>query len=365
VGNAGNVDLTLIGYRAGANVTTNGASIAIGNYALEEATGDNSETVAIGYQAAQNADDFKESVAIGYRAGRNSFGYNVAIGYLSQENGGDFNASVGYAALRAGGSESIGVGAFAGGDAGGTGNTFLGYGAGGAISSGNKNIFVGYNPSSNNVSNCIVIGNEVTVPSGFNNQINIGDVFKYASTSGITLSSSTNIVGTLTVNGSAVTGFTGSAGANGSTGTQGPIGFVGSAGTGSSYNQSLNTTDNVTFSQVTATSTVSLTGYRETVFNRGNTTGTVVIDAATATIHLMTLTGNVTINGFSTSTQAAGQSAVLVLTQDGTGNRRLTTSTMKFAGGVNVLSTAGGSVDLMNIFYDGTTYYATLARGYV
>jgi hypothetical protein len=37
---------------------------------------------------------------------------------------------------------------------------------------------------------------------------------------------------------------------------------------------------------------------------------------------------------------------------------------MKFAGGVKTLSTAGGAVDIMYVFFDGTTYYATLMKGF-
>ena len=73
-------------------------------------------------------------------------------------------------------------------------------------------------------------------------------------------------------------GFTGSAGSNGAngyTGSQGDIGFTGSSGAGftgsqgnigytgssGSYNQSLNTTDNVSFKSVQSTQTMSVGGY--------------------------------------------------------------------------------------------------------
>ena len=54
----------------------------------------------------------------------------------------------------------------------------------------------------------------------------------------------------------------------------------------------------------------------------------------------------------------------LVLTQDGTGGRTLTSS-MKFAGGIDTLSTNPNAIDVMSVFYDGSTYYATLSRGFV
>jgi hypothetical protein len=40
-------------------------------------------------------------------------------------------------------------------------------------------------------------------------------------------------------------------------------------------------------------------------------------------------------------------------------------STMKFASNVRTLSTAANSTDIMSIVYVGTTYYASLTRGYV
>jgi hypothetical protein len=54
---------------------------------------------------------------------------------------------------------------------------------------------------------------------------------------------------------------------------------------------------------------------------------------------------------------------VVILTQGGAGSFTLT-STMKFAGGSKTLSTAVGAIDIISIFYDGSTYYATLSKGY-
>jgi hypothetical protein len=59
----------------------------------------------------------------------------------------------------------------------------------------------------------------------------------------------------------------------------------------------------------------------------------------------------------------AGRSMTLIITQDGTGNRTLTSS-MKFAGASKTLSTAASSVDIISVFYDGSTYYSALTKGY-
>ena len=53
----------------------------------------------------------------------------------------------------------------------------------------------------------------------------------------------------------------------------------------------------------------------------------------------------------------------LILTQDGTGNRTLT-STMKFAGNYKTLSTSASATDIISVFYTGSTYYASLTTGY-
>jgi hypothetical protein len=42
----------------------------------------------------------------------------------------------------------------------------------------------------------------------------------------------------------------------------------------------------------------------------------------------------------------------------------LLTSTMKFAGNSRTLSTAGNATDIISLFYDGSTYYASLTKGY-
>jgi hypothetical protein len=89
--------------------------------------------------------------------------------------------------------------------------------------------------------------------------------------------------------------------------------------------------------------------------------GTYQPNVSSGTVHKMTLTGNVTI---STLTNAVtGTNLSLILTQDATGSRLLT-STMKFAGGVKTLTTSANAIDVVTIYYDGTNYLAGLSRGY-
>ena len=106
---------------------------------------------------------------------------------------------------------------------------------------------------------------------------------------------------------------------------------------------------------------LQLNQFEETVYSIGSTSGTITPDFNNGSIQSMTLTGNVTINSLGNA--IAGRSMTLIITQDGTGNRTLTSS-MKFAGGSKTLSTAASSVDIISVFYDGSTYYSALTKGY-
>jgi hypothetical protein len=88
---------------------------------------------------------------------------------------------------------------------------------------------------------------------------------------------------------------------------------------------------------------------------------TITPDVTNGNIQTVTLTGNVTLSAF--TNPIAGQSLTLFVVQDATGSRILT-STMKFAGGSKTLSTAANSIDIITAYYDGTNYYATLAKAF-
>lgn len=100
----------------------------------------------------------------------------------------------------------------------------------------------------------------------------------------------------------------------------------------------------------------------ESVYALGNTSGTLSVDATSATIFTMTLTGNLTMNAI--TNVVTGTNATFVITQDGTGGRTLTSS-WKFAGGARTLTTSATATDMISVFYDGSTYYASLSRGFV
>ena len=88
----------------------------------------------------------------------------------------------------------------------------------------------------------------------------------------------------------------------------------------------------------------------------GNTTGTISWDAQSGNCASLTATGNVTFSGI---TNVSAGTYMLKITQDATGSRTLTLGAgIKKAGGTAItLSTAASAIDILSIFYDGTSYY--------
>lgn len=115
-----------------------------------------------------------------------------------------------------------------------------------------------------------------------------------------------------------------------------------------------------TLTSLTVNGMTSLKGYTETTVS-ASSAGTFAPDLADGTIQRFTATSAFTFNGF--TNPIAGQNGVFVITQDATGGRVMTT-TMKFVGGSKTLSTAAGAVDIIGVFYDGITYYASLTKDY-
>ena len=134
---------------------------------------------------------------------------------------------------------------------------------------------------------------------------------------------------------------------------------VATAGTVTSSSQG-NITSVGTIANLTVTN-VNFTGYKETVIAGGNTSTSITPNVAAGTIFNYTANSNFTFNSLTSA--VAGSSAVVIITQDATGSRTLT-STMKFSGASKTLSTAANSIDIISVFYDGTNYYATLSKGY-
>jgi len=106
----------------------------------------------------------------------------------------------------------------------------------------------------------------------------------------------------------------------------------------------------------------NVTDYTETVYTGLATTGTISPDPNNGSVQAITLTGSITLS--SLTNVVAGQTVTVIITQPSSGGPYTLTSTMKFAGGEKTLSTAADAIDIMTIFYDGTNYYASLAKGF-
>ena len=107
-------------------------------------------------------------------------------------------------------------------------------------------------------------------------------------------------------------------------------------------------------------SNVNFKDYKETNYALSYA-ATITPDVVNGNVQTVTLTGNVTFNAF--ANPEAGQSLTLIVKQDATGSRTLTSS-MKFAGAEKTLSTAANAIDIISVFYDGTDYYASLSKGF-
>jgi hypothetical protein len=103
----------------------------------------------------------------------------------------------------------------------------------------------------------------------------------------------------------------------------------------------------------------TITGYKETIYGLGTTSGTVAPNVANGNVQTITLNGNLTLNAF--TSPIAGQSLTLIINTNGTG--RTLTSTMKFSGGLKTLSTTS-TTDILSVVYDGTNYWASLSKDF-
>ena len=142
-------------------------------------------------------------------------------------------------------------------------------------------------------------------------------------------------------------GTTGNNGAQGTSGNNGAQGIQGIQGIGQPGTQGVQGIQGVAGISV------------ETVYSLGTTSGTITPNYANGSVQVITLNGNLTLNAF--TSPIAGQTITLIVKTNGT-NRTLS-STMKFAGGAKTLSTTN-TTDIITMFYDGTDYYATLAKGF-
>lgn len=179
----------------------------------------------------------------------------------------------------------------------------------------------------------ISLGGSVTTPSG-----TVTSVSGTGTVSGLTLSGSVTSTGSLTLGGTLNLATPPAIG-----GTTPNTGF---------------------FTTLSASMSIAgpLKGYSESVYALTYATTLAPDVTNNGNVQKVTLTGNVTINAF--TNPVAGQSVTLIIQQDATGSRTLT-STMKFANGNKTLTTTASAIDVLHIFYDGTNYLASLVKGFV
>jgi hypothetical protein len=102
--------------------------------------------------------------------------------------------------------------------------------------------------------------------------------------------------------------------------------------------------------------------YNEAVYTAGATTGTITPDAFNGPVQSITLTNSITFNAF--TSPISGETITLIIKQPASGGPYTLTSTMLFAGASKTLSTAANAIDILTVSYIGTTYYASLAKGF-
>lgn len=99
--------------------------------------------------------------------------------------------------------------------------------------------------------------------------------------------------------------------------------------------------------------------YDEKIHDLGTISGTITPNINIGNVQKITLNGNLTLNSFLNA--QPGQSLTLIIETNGTD--RTLTSSMKFAGGDKTLSTTN-TIDILSVFFDGTTYFASISKNF-
>ena len=104
--------------------------------------------------------------------------------------------------------------------------------------------------------------------------------------------------------------------------------------------------------------------YAETVYTGGNTSTAITPDQENGNVQNFTANSSFTLN--LPTNMPTGGSITLIITQDGTGSRAMTANaSYKFAGGNATLTTTAAAIDVIQIFYNGVAYLATLTNDFV
>jgi hypothetical protein len=112
-----------------------------------------------------------------------------------------------------------------------------------------------------------------------------------------------------------------------------------------------------------STSNLVLSGYyTESVVAIGNSGTTKTLSLASGTFQTVTLTGNCT---FTMPTATAGQSFILIVSQDATGSRTATFTGVKFPGGIApTITITASAIDILTFVANGTSWFGSAAQAY-
>jgi hypothetical protein len=112
-----------------------------------------------------------------------------------------------------------------------------------------------------------------------------------------------------------------------------------------------------------ATSNITLTGnYTEGVVAIGNSGTTQTLSLTNGTFQTVTLTGNCT---FTMPTATAGQSFILIVSQDATGGRTATFTSVKWPGGsAPTITSTASAIDILTFVANGTSWFGSAAQAF-
>ena len=122
-------------------------------------------------------------------------------------------------------------------------------------------------------------------------------------------------------------------------------------------------TANVTTLNATTIVNPSITNFTETPVSIGNSGTTQTLSLANGTFQSVTLNGNCT---FTMPTATNGKSFILIVTQDATGGRTATFTSVKWPAGSapTITTTASTGRDILAFFADGTNWYGNYAQNF-
>ena len=110
------------------------------------------------------------------------------------------------------------------------------------------------------------------------------------------------------------------------------------------------------FNSAPALTNPTVTNYVETLYS-ANTSTAITVALTNGTVQNLTLTGNATIT---MPTAVAGKSFIIILSQDATGSRTVTWSTVVWPSATApTITTTASKKDIYSFFSDGTNWYGT------